>query len=214
MLPLMTAPGTLPVTDIHALLAPDAERIDMDAVAACLDVLHHEARVEVVRSISPKEQARLFDAAHGYRPLTVEDFVPSDVGTMREVIHWGRNSLPAFADFQKRFMRPDDPTAKDAGELWGYNEQTMKTVTGPGYFVCYDIADGEVLIDYTRSVPFGLDDWPKVLPNSAKLSRFIYNGTTDTMRGVSRHVTIGRAARAGEWMPNWFVLCRQDVPAL
>ena len=179
---------------------------------------HVEARVGGIRSINPKEQARLFDAAQGFRPVTVEDFVPSDVGTMREVIHWGRNSLPAFADFQKRFVRPDDPAATDAGELWGYNEQTMKAVTGPGYFVCYDIADGEVLIDYTRSVPAGPGQlpagWPKVLPNSAKLSRFIYNGTTDTMRGVSRHVTIGRAARAGEWMQNWFVLCRQDVPTL
>jgi hypothetical protein len=41
----------------------------------------------------------------------------------------------------------------------------------------------------------------------ARLSRFICTGR-DFMRGVSQHVTIGRATREGKPMDNWFVLCR------
>ena len=52
--------------------------------------------------------------------------------------------------------------------------------------------------------------WPDIRLNSEGMSRFIYNGTSDTMRGVSKHVSVGRAARAGKWMANWFVLCRRE----
>ncbi len=195
--------------NIHDLLRPGAS-IDLDAVSSLLDGLRHEARVEVVRSLSAKEQAALFDAAAGHRKITVDDFVPASLPDLAPVVHWGKNSLPAFTHFQKVFCRPDDPAARSAGEVWGYNEQAMKTFTGPGYFVAYDVEGGEVLIDYTRVPPRGAPGWPRVLPNSARLSRFIYNGTKDLMRGVSRHVTIGRASRGAEPMPNWFVLCRQD----
>jgi hypothetical protein len=30
------------------------------------------------------------------------------------------------------------------------------------------------------------------------------------MRGLSSHVTIGRAKRKGRWLDNWFVLVRED----
>jgi len=194
--------------DIHELLrAP----IDMEDVATFLDELHHEGRVEAIRSLDGKEQAKLFDAAKGFRKITVDDFVPAGSSPGAGVVHWGRNSLPLFQTFQKRFCVPDDRSAADAGELWGYNEQTLKAFTGPGYFVAYDVPDGEVLIDYTRIPPHGVEGWPKLLRNDQRLSRFIYNGTQDLMRGVSRHVTIGRASRGGEPMPNWFVLCRQDL---
>lgn len=89
----------------------------------------------------------------------------------------------------------------------------IQPVTGPGYFVCYEIPGSEVLIDYTQVPAVDAprpEGWPGVRPNSAGMSRYIYNGTQDTMRGVSRHVSIGRAARAGKWMDNWFVLCRRE----
>ncbi|MFN8103862.1 MAG: hypothetical protein U0U69_05310 [Acidimicrobiia bacterium] len=193
--------------DIHTLLA---EPVDMDAVATFLDDLHHEGRVAAIRSIDGKEQARLFDAAKGFRKVTVDDFVPAGTPPTTEVIHWGRNSLPLFTTFQKRFCLPDDSDARAAGELWGFNFQPLSPLTGPGYFVCYDVEDGEVLIDYTRIPPRGAPGWPKVLRNDQRLGRFVYNGMQDLMRGVSNHVSIGRASRAGEPMPNWFVLCRQD----
>jgi hypothetical protein len=42
------------------------------------------------------------------------------------------------------------------------------------------------------------------------MSRYIYDRTQDTMRGVSKHVSVGRASRDGKLMENWFVLCRRE----
>ena len=44
----------------------------------------------------------------------------------------------------------------------------------------------------------------------ARLGRFVYAGMIDIMRGVSTHVTIGRALKGGKFMDAWFVLCRED----
>jgi len=46
------------------------------------------------------------------------------------------------------------------------------------------------------------------VPNSHRLSRFVFQGMQYVLLGVSDHVTIGRAMRAGLWLPNWFVLVR------
>ncbi|MDP3274523.1 MAG: hypothetical protein Q8Q09_04960 [Deltaproteobacteria bacterium] len=184
--------------------------MDIASLAARLDGMTHHERVRHVCDLGAREQAQLFDAAKGVRKLSIEDFVPERLGELTQVVHHGRNSLPVFTRFEKRFCRA--PQQDHPGELWGYNEQIMKLVTGPGYFVAYNVPDDEVLIDYTRVPPRGAPGWPAVLPNSARLSRVIYNGTKDLMRGVSKHVSIGRAARAGKDMDNWFVLVREDQP--
>jgi hypothetical protein len=180
--------------------------LDLSALGAWLDqFLLSYHRIDVLRALTAREQAALFEAAEGFRPLTLAHFVPDGVPALREVIHDGKNSLPLFSLFQKRFCRP----AEGSNELWGYNEQPMRWATGPGYFKVREIDAGQVLIDYLE-VPSGKtpERWPKVLPNSARLSRFVYFHTQDTMRGVSEHVSIGRAARDGKPMDNWFVLCR------
>ncbi len=189
-----------------------APTIDLARVAAHLDALDHGARVAEVTSLGKREQARLFAAADGFRPLALDHFVPEGHAPMREVVHHGRNSLPVFTRFAKVFTRPDDPRA--AGEVvWGYNRTSglLQTTVGPGYFVAYPYAkEGEVLIDYLRTPPRKPDGWPEILPNSARLSRVVYYRTQDVMRGVSEHVSIGRATRDGKEMPNYFVLCRED----
>jgi hypothetical protein len=187
--------------DIHDLFHGGP---DLRALGAFLDGLDPAARVSAVRTLTGKEQAALFEAAAGERPLALTDFVPQGTPPLREVIHEGKNSLPVFSAFQKRFCRPEGA----AGELWGYNEQPMRWATGPGYFKVRPIEDGQVLIDYFEVPPGKPPGWPPILPNSARLSRFVYFRTRDTMRGVSRHVSIGRAARDGKWMDNWFALCR------
>lgn len=181
------------------------EQIDVAALSRYLDDLSGEARAREACALSGKQQARLFEAAKGFKPTKLTDFVPASKGPFEEVIHYGKNSLALFTSFQKRFCRPNDASKQ---ELWGYNEQAMRLFTGPGYFVTREIEHDEVLIDYTVVPPAKPAAWPEILPNSARLSRFVYNGTQDTMRGVSHHVSIGRAARAGKWMDNWFVLCR------
>jgi hypothetical protein len=180
--------------------------VDVKGLGAWLDGLAHAGRVAAVRELGGKEQAALFEAAKGHRPLTIADFVPEGTPALREVIHEGKNSLPLFSLFQKRFCRPDG-----AGkELWGYNEQAMRWVTGPGYFKVREIEDGQVLIDYYDVPPGKPEAWPQIRSNGAGLSRFVYFQTRDTMRGVSRHVSIGRAARGGKVMDNWFALCRAE----
>lgn len=164
-------------------------------------------RIEEACSLSGDEQSALWEVSAGFRPVTIEDFVPASVPAMTQVIHHGKNSLPMFSRFQKRFCRPDEPGST---ELWGYNHQAMAPFTGPGYFVTRDAPAGEVVIDYLRVPPRKPHGWPKIMPNSARLSRFIYYLTQDFMRGVSTHVTIGRATRKGKPMDNWFVLCRED----
>ena len=69
-----------------------------------------------------------------------------------------------------------------------------------------------MVIDYYDVPPKGAprpESWPKVRPNHARLSRFVYHRTRDYMRGVSKHVSIGRAMKDGKVMDNWFVLCRE-----
>lgn len=198
------------VDEMRALLGRGAA-MDMGAVERFFDGLSADERARTATEMTAKEQADLYDAAKGFRTVRLGDIVSNDTPALVPVIHHGRNSLPAFTRFQKRFCRPDG--APGERELWGYNHNPgwIMPFTGPGYFVAYEQGEREVLIDYTRLPPQGAAGWPAVKPNSARLSRFIYYGTQDTLRGVSKHVTIGRAARAGKDMPNWFVLCREGA---
>ncbi|MEE2779883.1 MAG: hypothetical protein VYE15_05110, partial [Myxococcota bacterium] len=125
-----------------------------------------------------------------------------------EVIHVGRNSLPAFRDFEKRFSRDD--TREDA--LYGYNEGATRPLIGPGYFVAHlDENRSEIGVDYLMVPPDDAnlpDGWPAVIPNEKGLQRFVYAGMVDYLRKVSEHILIGRAWRKGKVTNNYFVLCR------
>ncbi len=183
---------------------------DLDAIGTFLDELDHRQRLTETRALGMKQQRRLFDAADQKREIGLEYMVPESLGPMNEVVHHGTNTLPAFREFAKVFVRPD---AGPEGELWGYNRNSalLETAVGPGYFVAYPhSADGELLIDYCRIPPRHPAGWPPILRNDQRLSRFVYNQTQDVLRGVSKHVSIGRATKNGKGMPAYFVLCRQD----
>jgi len=182
----------------------------MARIASHLDGLSHHARVDEVRSLGRKAQARLYDAAAGFRALSLEDIVPADVPAMTGVTHLGKNTLPVLTHFAKVFARPEDT---DTGELWGYNSSGsfVGCVVGPGYFVLHPHrVEGELLVNYLRIPPRAPAGWPAILPNSARLSRVVYYGMQDILRGVSEHVTIGRATRGDKNMNAWFALCRED----
>jgi hypothetical protein len=187
----------------------DGDAVDLEGLARHLDDLEAPARQAAAQSLSGRQQAMLFEAAAGHRPLSLDDFAAPDLPPLTEVIHHGRNSLPLFRLFQKRFCRPDGETEV----LWGYNEQALKAVTGPGYFVVRKADPGEVVIDYREVPPDRPPTWPTIAPNGRGLSRFVYAGMQDFMRGLSRHVSVGRAFRGGKWTDNWFVLCREDRQA-
>jgi hypothetical protein len=187
---------------IHTYLA--AKSVDMAALADYLDRLDPATRLREVRSLSTREQVKLFEAAAGARPISLAHFVPAGTPPLREVIHYGRNSLPANHFFEKRFCLADN----DSGELWGYNEHRLRWLTGPGYFVLRGTGQPELAIDYTALPPRKPATWPPILPNSVRLGRFIYYQTRDVVRAVSEHVTVGRDTRNGKPLDAWFVLCR------
>ncbi len=182
------------------------QRADVPGLAAYLDSLDQATRVREVRTLTGREQALLFEAAVGVRPIVLDDLVPSDVPPLTQVIHHGRNYLRRFNTFEKRFCRPTNRT----GELWGYNEHSLRWLTGPGYFVARPHGEGEVLIDYLEVPPANPDGWPAIKPNSAGWGRFVYFQTQDVLRGVSRHVSVGRDTKRGRPLDRWFVLCRSE----
>lgn len=204
----MTKMPLMAMTSVMNLSAMLSSAPDLPAIGSALDAMSEEARVRAVLALGRRELSTLFEAAADSAPLTLADIVPADVPPLTEVIHEGKNSLPLFTRFQKRFCRPpgENPT-----ELWGYNEQAMRAFTGPGYLVLHFTPKGELVVDYGMLPPDKLPSWPKIIPNSARLSRFIYNGTVDVLRRVSHHVTIGRAYRADKPMDAWFALARRDA---
>jgi hypothetical protein len=181
--------------------------MDVAALSAQLDALDPKARGAQMMALKARQQAELFEASQRYLPLTLESLVPSGTPAMSGVPHEGKNSLWLFTRFAKVFYRPEP----EQQVLWGYNEgtQLVKTTVGPGYFVCAPHSEpGELLIDYTRRPGLPLPGAPKILDNASRLSFFVFNQTKDVLRGVSKHVSIGRAMRRDRWLDNWFVLVR------
>lgn len=200
--------------NLDVLLEKD---IEFPRLAEVLDGLGHIGRLDTIRHWNGRVQARLFEAAKGKKPLTLDDFVPPNLDPLVEVIHHGKNSLPAFTHFQKRFCKPKAPEGGGEApkELWGYNEGVTRPFTGPGYFVVHAPegradAEGEIDVDYRKTPPAKPESWPTILSNKARLGIFVWAGMIDVMRGISSHVTIGRAIRGGKYVDAWFVLCRED----
>lgn len=179
-----------------------------DELATHLDGLEDEARLSEVRALSGRDLAQLYERCAG-RPAALEELVPETIEAGVPVRHRGINSLPVFRRFEKRFLRSPDGEA----ELWGYNEQTMRPLTGPGYFVVPPPGEGEEAgIDYRRVPPRAPDcGWPAVKPNGRGLARLVYGDMVDTMRRVARGVSIGRAHKGGKPFDAWFALVREPL---
>src|SRR5215469_1367742 len=157
-------------SSIHTYIA--APSINMDALADYLDHLTPSARLREVRSLAKDEQAKLFEAS-GARRIDLTHFVPEGTPPLREVLHYGRNSLPTFQIFAKRFCLP----GAQRSELWGYNDHALKALIGPGYFILRSTSPREVVFDYTAVPPSKPAAWPRIRLNSERLGRFVYYGT-------------------------------------
>lgn len=183
-----------------------ASELDLDALEAALEGLSHHERVQATRKWGGKEQSRIFAAAEGRKPVTLEQLVPSP-RPFQEVVHTGKNTVFPMVDrFEKRFCRVEGKSDL----LHGYNESWYRFAVSPGYYVAYEDADtGEVVIDYTQAPDSKPSSWPKVRPNWYLLGIFIYHGMLDRLRYVSDHVTIGRAIK-GKPMNQYFTLVRED----
>ena len=184
---------------------------DLAEIAALLDSLSLADRIAAVRELNgTKLQGALWKAAAAAPPVTVDEMVPPDYPRQRAVIFHGKNSLPAFTDFEKICFRPADA---DAGNVaWGYNETRIRPVIGPGYYVLHDTTGnrlGGAAFDYTQVPPRGLPSWPPVKANDTGVTQFIYGNMIDYMRRVSSDVFIGSAVKGSKEMGSYFVVVRE-----
>lgn len=197
------------VKNLRGAFGPSS--LDVEGFRATLEGLDAGARALEVRALGKADQVRLWDGCEG-RTVSAEAFVPANVPAGHQVIHYGKNTLPAFSDFEKRFARAEAP-----GVVYGYNHNWFNfTTAGPGYFVGrHDPAMGGVFgLDYYQVPPSGAvlpAGWPTVRANEIGLQVLIYAKMVDYMRGVCDGVTIGRAWRRGKVTSNYFVLSRQAL---
>ncbi|MBS2022968.1 MAG: hypothetical protein JST92_11190 [Deltaproteobacteria bacterium] len=200
--------------NLHALIHDPTSTIGK--IGAALDALSASERLEATRTLSRDDQRKLYNLAES-APATLEDFVPKAASARAPIRHYGRNTLPlpgGLRLFEKRFCRPE----QGDGRLFGYNEGSTRKLIGPGYFVAHDTSAntdwqkrGAIVVDYFM-VPDGAvsDGWPKVVPNTQGLQMFVFKGTRDFMRKVSKHVTIGAAYKVEKPLDHYFVLCREE----
>ena len=177
-----------------------------------LDAMTHAERLDVLASLTGAHQKQLFEAASDAAPLTLADFVGTEVGTV--VAQRGFNTLPlprAGRHFTKWMAR------LPGGGVGGWNDSPFAWLIGPGYFVLRppvgdETVHGGVVVDYYQTprrdgMPA---HWPWIRPNWLGLQAFVYGWCHDYMRPVSQHVTIGAAFKWGRPVGSWFILCRED----
>jgi len=184
-------------------------KLDLDRLRAMLDTCGHWSRVNAIRSLNKAQMKTLFEACEEGGALALDFMVPTSEPLV-EVIHHGKNCLPVFSHFQKRFCRPDGDDAPD--QLWGYNHNggVQMAVTGPGYYVSTLTEKSEVLVDYAKVPPRKPASWPTIMGPKERAGFLVWDGMTDVLRKVSEHVSIGAAYKNGKPMEQYFVLCRED----
>jgi hypothetical protein len=187
--------------------------VDVHTLGAFLDGLDSDQRWAAVGQLDRGHQRVLYGKAAA-DTIGLAHLV-GDAEPRVEVIHDGLNTLPVaprLRRFEKRFCRSDA-----AGPLLGYNEGPLRRLIGPGYFVVKPTTDrsdwrslGGVVVDYFE-VPAAdvTHGWPRVVPNSRGLQRFVYHQTRDFLRAVSTHVSIGAAFKRDRPLDHYFVLCRR-----
>jgi hypothetical protein len=204
----MSSPDSDPAQVLLSLLREAV--VKPHEVARTLDSMSHPERVRAIRAVGRGEQRRLYDSVAGFRALSMTDMVAAATPAMAMVRHYGKNTLPAFSHFEKRFYRPGDADPQRPDRLWGYNFSPMGWLVGPGYFVLRpDTERGELLVDYNLLPNGHPSDTPEIRTNERGVSRFVYGFMIDTLRGVSQHVSVGSAARKGRDLGSWFLLCRE-----
>jgi len=192
------------------------ERTSIAEIADWLDRAAPEQRLAEAHSLDRAGQRALYRRAASSAPIALEHFVPREVADLQPVHHKGRNTLPlppALKLFEKRFARPRDGTER----LFGYNESLPNRWIGPGFFVARYTRDepnwverGGVVVDYVQTPNGELPgQWPKLVPNSQGLQRFVFYGTRDFMRRVSQHVSIGAAYKGEKPLDHYFILVRE-----
>jgi hypothetical protein len=187
---------------LRDLLSPQSP--DPVHISEQLDRLSHDERVLALQGMERTQLQKLYTTVEGFAPMTLSDLVPADMGPLQAVRHIGRNSLPLFSHFEKRFYRLDTSAA-----VGGANFQSTSALTGPGYFTAsVDAKQSEVVIDYKQIPKVAPEGWPALTDNDHGLGALVYGGMIDTLRRVSSHVSVGAAHKRGQAPSAFFVLTR------
>lgn len=178
-------------------------------IADFLTGLSGRQRVAEAMSIGGKRQGRLYDALADAEPVTLDDIVPPDAPPSATIFYEGRNSMPLFDRFQKRFQRSTD------GSIIGYNHQLWSPLTGPGYFVVKPASPdadvpGEPYFDYTIAPDREPTGWPAYRRNEWGFSLVVYAHMQDYMRRVADGTLVGKAYKRGKPAGYYFILARAD----
>ena len=88
--------------DLSLLLGAGA---DPQALAAYLDGLDAEARIQEVRSLSRRALAALYERCQTAAKMSLAEFLPATVTLGQTAVFAGLNNLPLFRTFEKRFTR-------------------------------------------------------------------------------------------------------------
>ena len=175
-------PSSIPVPLLVDRLEPLTEVFERHAP---------DAQVNWMRSLGMWQLRRLWTLAdRAELTLTPGDLTASD----RVTVCPGKNHLPMFSWFEKRFAMID-------GQVVGYNESGWaRAWVGPGHFsVVPGEHKGELILDY-RAVPVtthpsfpplrsneGVGGWP------APLRGIVFGGLRDRLRRASAHLLVGRS---------------------
>lgn len=198
------------IAELHARILETPP--NLKAITALLDGLSESDRIAATRSLTRSLQRTLYKIVDGYLPVRLVDMVPPGIAGMTAVRHFGKNTMPMFTLFEKRFYRLPNNDASAPKELGGANFQSIQALTGPGYFVAVDDPKKpEVLVDYYRVPNVAPDGFLKIVPNKGNRSGLVYGSMIDTLRRVSEHVTIGSAAKHGKNIGAYFMLCREEA---
>ena len=70
--------------------------------------------------------------------------------------------------------------------------------------------EGELVVDYTK-LPKSKDPrWPPIQENGGLIGGIVYGRMIDYVRGISSHVSIGKAYKAGKPRGFFFAMVRRD----
>jgi hypothetical protein len=178
-------------------IAKPTEVEQLSQITAALDAADHDARVAWCRSLNGTQLYRLFELAKDGGPLAADDLV-GDEGEV--VIHKGKNGVPVFTYFEKRFVRLGDQIAgyNDGHETAPIGNALYSWITGPGHYICYDSPEvpGEVWVDYRTIPSTQCPQFPPLLDNDSGLRSLIFGNMVDIIRRVSTHVVVGDATKS------------------
>ncbi len=190
-----------------------ARSAPLEELAAACDAMDAQERDAQVLKLSRRSIVRLYDLAAPSggqaAPAELALLVPADVPAGHTVDWSGKNTLPAFSHFHKRFTRSMAPST-----LVGMNAQWSNFATGPGYFTAVIDAEHpqEILFDYTRYPEQAPPGWPELHRNESGIGALVYGGMRDFVRPVGHHVLVGAAFRAtGKPRNAYFALTRGGV---